>query len=177
MIYLSNAFSLQMQGNHECVTEKLSLDEAKRQATTLHQGRLDHGLSTCGDRVYCEEVCLSATSCVGHADIAAVLSSQLGVPVPTARISIALCPADILIVGQYIGPRLPEGCTALPDGAKIDWYSVTCQRAGTEERYRGLFADIGEAAASFAWPGKCEEMLLKTAEKYFPQCFSENAGD
>lgn len=30
--------------------------------------------------------------------------------------------SDRLIFGQYIGPRLPEGVTALPEGATIEWW-------------------------------------------------------
>jgi len=29
-----------------------------------------------------------------------------------------------LLVAQYVGPRLPEGATALPPGANIEYYVV-----------------------------------------------------
>ena len=29
-----------------------------------------------------------------------------------------------LFVGQYKGPRLPEGATALPEGAIVEWAMV-----------------------------------------------------
>ena len=63
-------------------------------------------------------------SAVGHADTAAVFSSALALPVPCNRISVALHPGDSAIVGQYSGPRLPEGATTLPDGATIKWLLV-----------------------------------------------------
>lgn len=63
-------------------------------------------------------------SVVGHADTAAVLTSQLGMAVPAVRATIALSKGDRAVVGQYKGPRLPEGATALPDGATIVWYAV-----------------------------------------------------
>jgi hypothetical protein len=63
-------------------------------------------------------------SAVGHADTAAVMASQLGVTVPTNRATIAFTKGDRAIVGQYKGPRLPEGATALPEGATIVWYSI-----------------------------------------------------
>lgn len=67
----------------------------------------------------------SATSAVGHADTAAVFASVLGVPVPCARVSVALKAGDTALVGQYRGPRLPEGATNLPAGATIEWVVVT----------------------------------------------------
>lgn len=71
---------------------------------------------------------LSITSGVGHADTAAVFGQQLGIDVPMARISVSLEYGDCALVGQYSGPRLPEGATALPDGAAIRWLFVRVQR-------------------------------------------------
>lgn len=31
---------------------------------------------------------------------------------------------DAALIGQYIGPRLPEGATELPAGATIEWWLV-----------------------------------------------------
>ena len=67
----------------------------------------------------------SVESAVGHADTAAVLGEQLGVAVPVNRTTVSLLKGDVAIIGQYRGPRLPEGCTALPDGASIAWLRVT----------------------------------------------------
>jgi hypothetical protein len=64
-------------------------------------------------------------SAVGHADTAAVFSSLLGVPVPMNRQTICLQPGETALVGQYSGPRLPEGATTLPEGATITWLLVT----------------------------------------------------
>lgn len=61
-------------------------------------------------------------SAVGHADTAAVFSSILGRPTQVNRISVALGEEDTAIVGQYSGPRLPEGTTTLPEGATITWF-------------------------------------------------------
>jgi hypothetical protein len=81
--------------------EEISLDEAR---TTL-EGQLD--------------------SAVGHADTATVLGSQLGMSVPTNRCNVSLKKGDVVMVGQYRGPRLPEGATTLPDGATIQWLKVS----------------------------------------------------
>jgi len=64
------------------------------------------------------------TSAVGHADTAAVFGAQLGTEVPCARATVRLQPGDWLLVGQYVGPRLPEGAKTLPEGAEIRWCIV-----------------------------------------------------
>ena len=63
-------------------------------------------------------------SAVGHADTAAVFAAVLGRPVAVNRATIKLAPGQCLLVGQYIGPRLPEGATTLPEGATIEWWVV-----------------------------------------------------
>ena len=64
-------------------------------------------------------------SIVGHADTAAIFSSLLGLDVPCNRATFQLEEDVILFVGQYKGPRLPEGATSLPEGAKVEWAMVT----------------------------------------------------
>ena len=95
-LYLSNAFSLQMQGGYYAETSPISIGEVPKDAVSI----------------------------VGHADVAAVMSNLLGTDIPVNRVSVSLQPGDILYVGQYCGPRLPEGATKLPQGAKISWYRV-----------------------------------------------------
>lgn len=63
-------------------------------------------------------------SAVGHADTAALFSKELGVSVPVNRITVEFDSDTTLVVGQYKGPRLPEGCSELPDGATIEWWLV-----------------------------------------------------
>lgn len=60
-------------------------------------------------------------SAVGHADTARVFSSALGTEVQANRANVTLKRGDVVLVGQYIGPRLPEGATTLPEGARIVW--------------------------------------------------------
>jgi hypothetical protein len=57
-------------------------------------------------------------SVVGHADTASIL----GVAFNRATIKLNL--GDVLIVAQYDGPRLAEGTTTLPDGARFRWFGV-----------------------------------------------------
>ena len=64
------------------------------------------------------------TSIVGHADTAAVFSDFLGLDVPCNRTTFHLEEGVTLFVGQYKGPRLPEGATSLPEGAAVEWAMV-----------------------------------------------------
>lgn len=66
----------------------------------------------------------SWSSGVGHADTAAVFADTLGTPVPCARVTVTLHKGDTAIIGQYRGPRLPEGAHKLPEGATIQWVKV-----------------------------------------------------
>ena len=64
----------------------------------------------------------SFESFVGHADTARVLEGMLKLHVPCNRSNVTI--AKNAIVAQYVGPRLPEGATSLPEGAKINWYLI-----------------------------------------------------
>jgi hypothetical protein len=103
-MYIANAFSLNMIASFPArlSVEEVGLDEARRLAVT-------------------------ATSAVGHESTAAIFATLLGREVPVARINLRLQPGDALLVGQYVGPRLPDGATALPDGATIRWVVVRCE--------------------------------------------------
>lgn len=63
-------------------------------------------------------------SAIGHADTASVVSSHLGLAVPAVRSTVTLPAGSTVVVAQYTGPRLPEGATALPEGASILYYLV-----------------------------------------------------
>ena len=65
-----------------------------------------------------------AESVVGHADTARLFSRLLGREVAFNRATLRLQPGDRVLVGQYRGPRLPEGATELPEGAAVAWYLV-----------------------------------------------------
>lgn len=100
MFYLVNAFSLNMiNGDANLLVHHVDEKTARELA----------------------EVCVSA---VGHADTARVFSEVLGVPVVCNRTTITLEKGDLALVGQYSGPRLPEGATSLPEGATIKWVVV-----------------------------------------------------
>ena len=54
-------------------------------------------------------------SCIGHHDTAALVG------VITNRVTVELAVGERFLLAQYIGPRLPEGTTTLPDGARIEF--------------------------------------------------------
>ena len=106
---LLNAFSLamlpQLSGVSVSVTE-ITLAQA--------QGLAEQGLQ----------------SYVGHAAACSLFTALLGVPVAENRVSSKLACGEVALVGQYTGPRLPEGATTLPEGAAIAWclVRVTCEQ-------------------------------------------------
>ena len=63
-------------------------------------------------------------SCIGHASTAAIVSALLGVEVSVNRCDVRLAKGESALVAQYLGPRLPEGATSLPEGAKIEFAIV-----------------------------------------------------
>lgn len=64
------------------------------------------------------------SSAIGHQDLATIVSSILGLPIEANRVNVLLEPGDLAVVAQYRGPRLPEGTTQLPEGAKVEFYLV-----------------------------------------------------
>ncbi len=101
-MYLLNAFSLNMLGSFPASVQADEVDVATAR-----------------------EYALTAESGVGHQDTAAVFGAVLGVPVLANRATIALKQGDVVLVGQYRGPRLPEGASKLQEGATIQWLIVS----------------------------------------------------
>jgi hypothetical protein len=102
MLYVSNAFSLNMLKFGK---------EYRIQLTPIHN-----------PKTFVKEK--EMISAVGHSDTAKIFAEILDRPVVANRVSVQLTPADVLLVGQYRGPRLPEGSTTLPEGATIEWTLV-----------------------------------------------------
>jgi len=102
-IYLANAFSLNM------------LDIGAE------------GMRVDIQRTSPSEIPADAESLIGHADMAAILSSILNRQVEVNRGSVTLQDGDILYVAQYHGSRLPAGATELPSDARIEFYRITLQ--------------------------------------------------
>jgi hypothetical protein len=103
VLWLLNAFSLNMLGGHEnCQLEVSRLREEAARALAA-----------------------SARSGVGHADTAALFSTTLGREVACVRATVQLANGDRALVGQYLGPRLEVGAATLPEGARIEWFLVS----------------------------------------------------
>ena len=102
-MFLLNSFSLNMLAELPArpLIEEISLDEAKK--------LLQDGFK----------------SAVGHSDTANILAGLIELPVESARITVSLEKGEVALIGQYIGPRLPEGATILPAGSTIKWIKVT----------------------------------------------------
>ena len=113
MIYITNSFSLSM------LDEWRLTDQTSETAISvipvdpidwLNEAESRHG---------------PALSIVGHADTAALFAKQLGRDVAFNRQSVTVDESTELLIGQYKGPRLPEGTTELPDGAALQWVVVS----------------------------------------------------
>ena len=102
--YLGNAFSL---GMLDCLTGETPVS-VECTAMTLDEAR-----------AYVQRN--RPTSTVGHLDTAELYSAMLGDTVEMRRVSTSLLDGDEILVGQYNGPRLPEGARTLPEGAKVRW--------------------------------------------------------
>ncbi len=114
MVYLCNSFSLMMlprEKNWSVKIEPCSLAHAKRYLAGGQPLRNDYGYRCA----------------VGHADTAALFSTLLGHTVTPTRVHIAAEKLDRVVIGQYSGPRLPEGTVELPRGASIEWFIVTLE--------------------------------------------------
>ncbi len=72
---------------------------------------------------------------IGHAETQALVEQtlrkyarELQLPEPQ-RLTIRLAPGEEVLVAQYTGPRLPEGATQLPDGARLEFWLVSPHKA------------------------------------------------
>lgn len=118
MIYIGNAFSLQMvQSGANIFVEDITADIAKVEIT--------EGLA-------------EAVFCIGHADTARIAAKALNEAAAGDidwvefteeqmfhRVNISLKSDDVLYVMQIMGGRLPEGCTELPEGVQLQWRKAT----------------------------------------------------
>lgn len=115
MIKLVNAFSLNMlDGNCNYIVPEIERLSIERSKAMLSKG---------------------FKSYIGHEDMAKVLSEMTGYDVEFRRETLKIKEGDSLLVAQYSGPRLPEGATKLPEGAKVLFYYIFIRG---EEAYHGL---------------------------------------
>ena len=98
---LLNAFSINMLANTPALVHIDSID-------TLRVVELKNELE----------------SAIGHKATANILSDILGVKIPVNRATVKLGQGSHAIVAQYIGPRLDEKATKLPDGSRVEFFLV-----------------------------------------------------
>ena len=114
MLYLANAFSLNI--------------------LHISNGRMAHVVVNKIEEGRAAELIRSAcrlsgfNNIIGHQTTDEIIRCifedyELFIP-PGQRKSILIHEEDILVVAQYIGPRLEEGTTVLPDYARIEWFEV-----------------------------------------------------
>jgi hypothetical protein len=115
MLYVGNAFSLQMMQNGTVRFNNVHANDVK-------QAIADNGSSV--------------RFCIGHADTARMAAKSLNVAICDKdldviteeqvfqRVNVNLQKGDVLYVMQVVGGRLPEGCTELPEGVQLVWKKV-----------------------------------------------------
>ena len=115
-LYIGNAFSLSMLDRET---------QARSPGDCLDGARWPR---PCPDPINylrgAENAGFAIISAVGHTDTAALFSTILDRPIAVNRVSVKLDSNSAILVGQYQGPRLPEGATTLPEGASIEWWLV-----------------------------------------------------
>ena len=110
-VYICNAFSLSMLDRQNQLTNPrkiipFELEEVKA-ILSMHD--------------------VETVAAVGHLNTAQIIAEMLGLPVEKVydRKTVKLEGEDACIIAQYVGPRLPEGATELPEGATIEWWGVS----------------------------------------------------
>ena len=118
-VYICNAFSLSMLDRE--------VQSRKPGDSVYESARYP---SPCSDELlnfYCRMMLsgqIKWESAVGHASTASLFAHELGLPILPNRTSVKLVKDTVALVGQYVGPRLEEGATTLPEGARIEWWLV-----------------------------------------------------
>ena len=82
------------------------------------------GLAISIKEISADKIPADAVSVIGHADTAKVLSSVIGREIAFNRVSYTAEHGDRIYIAQYVGPRLPEGATELPEGATFRFYKI-----------------------------------------------------
>ena len=103
-VYVSNAFSLNMLNTSDDVSIKVKPMSPAEAAVFLHSNTWE--------------------SAWGHPSSAPLYSMYIDAEIPINRVSLTLEKGDVLVVGQYKGPRLEEGATVLPEGAHFETLKV-----------------------------------------------------
>lgn len=120
--YITNAFSLNMIENRLISRVRFREFDIDQQEMTAYK------------------------SVVGHADIASIMSKQLGVEVPFNRQTLKIDDGNVnVLIGQYKGPRLEEGATQLPEGSVIEYYEMYFEPVVKLVKYQDCLALVNIA--------------------------------
>ena len=71
----------------------------------------------------------TARSAVGHPETARLFSQRLELEIAHQRLTITLEAEDQLLVGQYVGERLPEFQERRPEDAELRWVFISYRRS------------------------------------------------
>lgn len=143
---LLNAFSVSMLDptyGAEIRFTPVSLERARelsREAWSVPDGPEQVIQTPFGPQRVRAGVRIIADSAVGHADTAALFGKLLSAEVAVNRETVRGFRGDAL-VGQYQGPRLPEGTTVLPEGASIQWWYIHWMGNAISRPLDGPWAD------------------------------------
>lgn len=112
-LIVSNAFSLNMLGDGTDAVKIDGVRVSKEQAEVYIREYLKQQ----------KEI----VNAIGHADLAAIVAQMFPDLPPAQRHDVILDADSALLVMQYRGPRLSEGCTKLPDGARLEIWVLCMQ--------------------------------------------------
>ena len=181
---LLNSLSLNMyDADLFPVAEKISIEKVKDLLFPCHCDSGEYSLSPLSRARKLENPEVTqlnnCESCIGHADTARVLSTLLQKEIPCNRVTVNLGPNEKCIIAQYIGPRLPEGVTMLPEGATIKFYHVKMESKEKYLKMISLQKDIDNLAYDIAGWGDSvtKDDVKRVLEKHFPHYFCEHAFD
>ena len=116
-LYVAAAFSLSM------LDRDAQMGGDRRTPWPISKGQAQARIDDAAD------LDMEIISCIGHADVARIISGALEHDLPAQRIGVRLTGNDRLLVAQIVTTdgqpyRLPAGCTALPDDAAIEWWTI-----------------------------------------------------
>lgn len=107
-VYLTNAFSLNMLAklNALVAVQEIGIGEARKMISEAHKnGKL--------------------TNAIGHPNTDLLARKVLELDIPAGeRKTVRVHNDEYVVVCQYIGPRLEEGATELPENATLKWIRV-----------------------------------------------------
>lgn len=66
-------------------------------------------------------------SVIGHADTVTIVNKDLGSNLTVNRVNTKLAKGELMVIAQFMGGRLPEGATSLPEGVSLVYLLVSVE--------------------------------------------------